>query len=113
MKMPRAMVVGQSCDAALTISINIIIINEVRLTSVMLEARIFSEASMDAVIIDGGYAQFTSYKPSKVYRHIVVVVVVYVITARCARTLIRYDALRGETVERTNDILRFVFICFF
>lgn len=87
--MPRAMVVGQSCDAALTISINIIIINEVRLTSVMLEARIFSEASMDAVIIDGGYAQFTSYKPSKVYRHIVVVVVVDVITARCARTLIR------------------------
>lgn len=67
MKMPCAMEVGQSCDAALTISINIIIINEVRLTSVMLEARIFSEASMDAVIIDGGYAQFTSYKPSKVY----------------------------------------------
>lgn len=104
------MVVGQSCDAALTMSINIIIINEVRLTSVMLEARIFSEASMDAVIIDGGYAQFTSYKPSKVYRHIVVV---DVITARCTRTLIRYDAPRGETVERTNDILRFVFICFF
>lgn len=83
-----------------------------RLTSVVLEARIFSEAPMDAVIIDGGYAQFTSYKPSKVYRHIVVVVV-DVITARCARTLIRYDAPRGETVERTNDILRFVFICFF